>query len=225
MFKIGRKTTLTKRNSPVVTRSVTRNYRNLISQVGEPVRNKMAQASTNGIPKFSGESDDISIDDYIAHIQRFIINKGIQSEDQKIQVFKANINLEKGTARQIIKCREFEEDIKHYNKYLSEFRKHFAHTSASEPLRILVKYLKIQRQDNETITEYICKLDNFTKQIEKIAGTQWAVSGHPEHIHVKVLNKLLMMAKVVADSKGSMTDTKLMQINYLIKGYLEKDLN
>ncbi len=128
MFKLKKRTLFATRKSPVVTRSIARQVptkaSNSNSQAVETTGGNMSQTpdaqkllheiytNTIEIPQFSGESDSISLDDYIARIQTYIVNKGIRSEDQKIQAFMANIHPEKGNTRQIVRNREFEEDIK-----------------------------------------------------------------------------------------------------------------
>ena len=71
------------------------------------------------IPKFSGEPDDIDLDNYIAVVETYIINKGIKDDKQKIEAFKANIHPDRGTARTIIKYRNFVENLKTYKEYIS----------------------------------------------------------------------------------------------------------
>ena len=108
MFKLRKRASFAKRKSPVITRSIARKVptkaSNSNSQEVETSHDNMSQTpgaqkvlheiytNTIEIPQFSGESDSISLDDYIARIQTYIVNKGIRSEDQKIQAFKANIH-------------------------------------------------------------------------------------------------------------------------------------
>ena len=227
------KARLPTRTSPIRTRSYLRRLYTLNTMGEEQRMVHEIYTNTIEIPKFSGDSDDISLEDYIARIDTYIANRGIHTDELKIQAFKANINPEKGSARTIIRCRDFEEEIKDYKRYLEEFRKHFSQPGESEPLRVLVKYLNIQRKDDETVTDYICRLDNFSKQVEtNLKATPWTENGQPQLVSLRNLSKILMMAKVVADCKGNMVEklykdltnnTNLSQINYMIKEYLEKD--
>ena len=225
------------RRSPIATRSVTRNRKvnnltNRVKMANQQTVHHEVYTKTIEIPKFSGEPEDIELEDYIAKIETYIINKGIKTNEQKIHAFKASIHPEKGTARTVIRFRDFEEETE-YDKYLDEFRKHFGRSGDKEPLRVLVKYLNTQRQGNETMTDYIVKLDHYTKQIEKnLKSTPWTGNQLPDHVPLKSLSKILMMAKIIADCKGNMaeklyrdltSDTKSSQINYMIKDYLEKD--
>ena len=119
------------------------------------------------IPKFSGEPDDIDLDNYIAVVETYIINKGINDDKQKIEAFKAKINPDRGIARTIIRYRNFIEDLKTYKEYISEFRKHFSRASDSESLRIIVRCLELVQKPNEGDTEFIARLDSFSKQLEE----------------------------------------------------------
>ena len=245
MNRQHRKRKISVRKSPVKTRSFTHNKsvntNNLLAQKVQAKTDKMAEQKllhavyTNNIeiPKFSGEPEDISLEDYIARIETLIVNKGLQTDDEKIQTFKAHINPEKGSARHMIRWRDFEERIKKYNKYLDAFRKQFTQVGEREPLRVLVSLFNMRRNSNETYPEYICRLDNFTKQIEtNLKSTTWTENGHPEHVSLKTLGKILTMARLVTDCTGNMaeklykdltSDTQLSEINCMIKEYLEKD--
>ena len=173
------------------------------------------------------------MDSYIAIVETYIVNKEIKDDKQKIEAFKANIHPDKGHARSIIKCRHFVEDLNTYQEYLSEFRKHFSRTSDNDPLRILVKYLGMKRKPGEDTTDYITRLDPFSKQVEdNIQGTPWTEANNDTLVPLRMMSKMLMMAQLISDSQGSITEKLykdlnqnilLSQIDYIIKGYLEKD--
>ena len=71
------------------------------------------------IPKYSGEPDDNDLDNYIAIVEIYIINKGIKDEKRKIEAFKEHIHPDRETARTIIRYRNFLEDLKTYKEYIS----------------------------------------------------------------------------------------------------------
>ena len=189
--------------------------------------------STINIPKFSGEPDSIKLEDYIARVQTYIANKGIKNNDQKIEAFKASIDPDKGKARVIVNCRPFTNEIKEYDDYLNEFRKHFTQPGECEPLRSLVKYLNIQQQGNESVMDFLGRLDDYANQIENtLKRSPWAAPGHPDKITFENFSKILMMAKLISNCKGSMPEklykdlnpnVNLCQIDYMITEYLEKD--
>ena len=221
------------RASPVLTRSLARRLRNQTTTMTDSTKTLKHEIYTNviSIPKFSGESSNIDLDSYIAIVETY--NKGIKDDKQKIEAFKANIHPDKGHARSIIKCRHFVEELNTYQEYLIEFRKHFSRTSDNDPLRIMVKYLGMKRKPGEDTTDYITRLDTFSKQVEdNIRGTPWTEANNDTQIPLRMMSKMLMMAHLIRDSHGSITEKlytdlnqniPLSQIDYIIKRYLEKD--
>ena len=178
--------------SPIVTRSVLRHRK---TNQGKTKKMADTQTITHQVytatitmPKFSGESDSIKLEDYISRVQTYITNKGITSSQDKIEAFKANIDLEKGKARVLINCRPFTKDITDYDEYLEEFRKHFTTPGKCEPLKGLVKYLNLKRKSNESDVDFLGRLDTYGNELEgMLKGSQWAMSGSPNGITFDVM--------------------------------------
>ena len=245
---LSRKTKVISVRSPIATRSVTSgrqvNVSKTLKRKINSAINKMTQVpppqtvhhevytSTVDIPKFSGESGSIGLEDYIARVQTYIANKGIKNEAQKIEAFKANIDAEKGKAKVLVNCRYFS-GIKDYNNFLTEFKKHFIEPSECEPLRCIVKYLQMQEKPHESDADYIGRLDTFSNQIENaLKGSQWTAAGHQDKITVENFSKILMMAKMIAKCTGNMPEklykdldpsVNIVQIDYMISEYRKKD--
>ena len=106
------------RSSPILTRSLARKFRNQTATMAQAEQTMKHEIFTNvvNIPKFSGEPDDIDLDNYIAIVETYLINKGIKDKKQKIEAFKANIHPVRGTARTIIRYINFIEDFKTYKE-------------------------------------------------------------------------------------------------------------
>ena len=224
--------------SPITTRSVSRNrkvnnHTNRVKMANQQTVHHEVYTKTIDIPKFSGESDSIKLEDYIARVQTYITNKGIKNDDQKIEAFKASIDSEKGKARVLVNCRPFANDIKEYDKYIQEFKKHFTQLGECEPLRSLVRYLNMEQENKESQMDYIGRLDNYARQMERtFKKSKWSAPGHPDKISYEQVFKILMMAKIISKCKGSLPeklykdlnpDVDLCQIDYMISEYLEKD--
>ena len=245
MYKIGRKTTLTQRNSPVVTRSVTRNNRKLIRKGIGQITDNMATgqnntsklmhevySNPNSVSKFSGEPNTISLDNFITQVETYIANKGASTQEQKIQAFKGHIDPDKGPARKVVTLSKLE-SIKNYDQYLKEFKRHFDDSGEPEPLRTLVKLMGLYRQPEDTDLTFVAKLDSFSKLIENnFKGTAWSKPGHNDCITYETLGKILTMAKLVESAKGNMTeklyrdlhkDLELADTHVMLKNYRVRD--
>ena len=188
------------RRGQIVTRSLRKSLRQIAETMAEESKVLKHEIITNQIqlPPYSRDPEDIDLESYIARIDNYIATKGLKNDQQMIEAFKANIHPHKGPARSIIICRNFVKEIKTYKDYLEEFRKHFLPASDTEPLRVHVKFLGIQQRGNETMTQYISRLDTFSKQLEdNLKGTPWTDTNNPNMISLRQLSKILMMSKII----------------------------
>ena len=112
------------RRGQIVTRSLGKSLRQITEKMAEENKVLKHEIITNQIqlPLYSGDPEDIDLESYIARIDNYIATKGLKDDQQKIEVFKANINPHKGPARSIIICRNYVEEIKTYKEDLKEFR-------------------------------------------------------------------------------------------------------
>ena len=118
--------------------------------------------------------------------------------------------------------------MKTYKEYISEFRKHFSRASNNEPLRTIVRCLELVQKPNEGDTEFIARLDSFSKQLEETQeGTAWTEPNHTKLVPLCMLDRMFMMGHVIKNSIGSITEKlyknlnkhiPLSQTDYMIKG-------
>ena len=219
------------RTSPIITRAFKnlRADRNLT--MAEIVKHSVITTVAE-IPKFSGESDTIDLNQYIKRIDTLIKNKGISEDSLKIECFKEHIDAVKGTARHVITYSHLD-NIKTYDEYVKCFKKHFTTKSDRDPIRAMVKFLRTAQETSESQTAFISRLDAQAKDIEQIfTESDWSVKNSPNQITLKNMAKVMMLAQVIKSNKSVVQerlykdikpDIQLGEVDCLLKGYAEMD--
>ncbi len=221
------------RTSPIFTRSLRalRESRNSTMTNANVVKHSIITTIAD-IPKFSGEPDTIDLNQYVKRIETLIKNKGIVEDNLKIECFKEHIDAVKGTARHVILYSHLDK-IKTFDEYIKAFKKHFTTKSDRDPIRAMVKFLKIAPEQNETQTAFISRLDTQAKDIEAIfENSDWSVKNEPKQISLKNMALVMMLAQIVKSNKGIVQERlykdikpniQLGEVDCLLKGYAEID--
>ncbi len=222
------------RTSPILTRSLRHLFQNRNSTMPETssVVKHSVITTVADVPKFSGEPDTIDLNQYIKRIETLIKNKGIAEENLKIECFKEHIDAVKGTARDVIAYSHFD-DIKTFDEYIKVFKQHFTTKSDRDPIRAMVKFLKIAQEPNEKQTTFISRLDAQAKDIEAIfENSDWSWKDEPKLISLKNMALVMMLAQIIKTNKGVVQERlykdikpniRLGEIDCLLKGYAEVD--
>lgn len=131
--------------------------------------------SVADLPKFSGEPNTIDINQFLQRIDTYITNKGIEDHKGQIEALKQNIDASQGRARVIIQYGQMNKII-HYPEYVAAFKKHFTKFSDYDPLRALIKVLTMQRSPTEHFTEFIGRVNTWTRDtVDIVEQSDWTV--------------------------------------------------
>ena len=220
------------RTSPICTRGYTSLLANRALTMPDEVVKHSVITTVADIPKFSGKPDTIDLNQYIKRIETLIKSRGITEENLKIECFKEHIDAVQGTARHVIIYTHLE-DVRTFDEYIRAFKKHFTTKSDTDPIRAMVKFLRIAPEPNESQTAFISRLDAHSKDMVKIfENSDWSDNGSPQLISLKNMVLVMMLAHVVKANKGIVQEKlykditpkiKLGEVDCLLKGYAEID--
>ena len=222
--------------SPIITRNYNRLHRiprEIVVNMPDNTDNVFTHeiiTTVADLPKFSGEPDTITLNQFIQRINTFIANKGIVNEKLKIEALKQHVDVSKGLARHVIIYSHLE-DIDNYDDYVTAFKKHFTQESDRDPLRAMAKCLAMKINAGESQTQFLARLDSCAKDMGKILkNSKWIKTGSPDDISVSSVLKMIMMGHVINTNQGVVVErlhrdlkptTHIGEIDCLLKGYAE----
>jgi len=191
------------------------------------VKHELYTTYTN-VSKFSGDADSVDIDTFLERVDTYIANKGVAEDHLKIETLKRYIDAEKGKARHVIRY-EHLNAIKTYKEYKESFRKHFKTRSDLDPLRTIVKILKIKTAPQDSWASYLAKMDVCKQElVNLLRNSDWRADD--THITIDQIAKIIIISKILTETdqltaerlhKDLKKDSYIGEIEILLENYAE----